>query len=106
MRSLARSHLQDDPHELLVSAGGLVNGSRGVIVDWVDRELVPLDEGGQGSGQRNGAGRGGGGFGGEEWRAQAASLWADQQKDEIFPIVYFATGRQGASASLLAHLRS
>ncbi|GAA6051095.1 hypothetical protein JCM3770_004710 [Rhodotorula araucariae] len=70
--------------------GGLVNGSRGVIVDWVDRDMIPVDM--EDSSSRKG-GRGGA-FGGEEWREKAASEWADKQDVEVFPLVYFATGKQ------------
>ncbi|GAA6052067.1 hypothetical protein NBRC10513_002652 [Rhodotorula toruloides] len=77
---------------------GLVNGSRGVIVDWVDRDAVPLDSDADepvwpGQTQRKKS-AGGGMFGGEEWREKAAELWADKQEVEVFPLVYFATGRQ------------
>ncbi|GAA5936423.1 hypothetical protein JCM10213_000315 [Rhodosporidiobolus nylandii] len=77
--------------------GGLVNGSRGVIVDWVDKDDVPIDAEDderllpnptQKAGVRGGA------FGGEEWRMKAADEWADKQKEAVYPLVYFATGRQ------------
>jgi len=42
----------------------------------------------------------GGAFGGEEWREKAADEWADQQEDEVFPLVYFASGVQRASSPL------
>ncbi|GAA6009141.1 hypothetical protein JCM10207_004280 [Rhodosporidiobolus poonsookiae] len=75
---------------------GLVNGSRGVIVDWVDKNDVPVDadevESARYASQtrtvRSGA------FGGEEWREKAAEEWADKQGEAFYPIVYFATGRQ------------
>jgi hypothetical protein len=83
--------------ELKFLAEGLVNGSRGVIVDWVDRDAMPVDSDSDepvwpGQTQRKSAG--GGMFGGEEWREKAAELWADKQGVEVFPLVYFATGKQ------------
>ncbi|GAA5844694.1 hypothetical protein JCM9279_002884 [Rhodotorula babjevae] len=76
--------------------GGLVNGSRGVIVDWVDRDMVPFEGAKDGASRQGGpSGRSrGGAFGGEEWREKAADEWADQQEDEVFPLVYFASGVQ------------
>lgn len=74
-----------------------MNGSRGVIVDWVDRDLVPLDDklDSTQSGLAQKRKIGGGAFGGEEWRQKAADEWADKQATEVFPLVYFATGAQG-----------
>lgn len=62
--------------------------------------MVPVDDAGEGSsrnGLPGGRSRGGGAFGGEEWREKAASEWADQQEDEVFPLVYFASGVQRTS---------
>ncbi|GAA5988260.1 hypothetical protein JCM10908_002134 [Rhodotorula pacifica] len=75
---------------------GLVNGSRGVIVDWVDRDLVPLDDklDSTQAGPSQKRKVAGGAFGGEEWREKAAEEWADKQAVEVFPLVYFATGAQ------------
>ncbi|POY71024.1 hypothetical protein BMF94_5949 [Rhodotorula taiwanensis] len=75
---------------------GLVNGSRGVIVDWVDRDLVPLDDklDSTQAGTTQKRKVAGGAFGGEEWREKAAEEWADKQDAEVFPLVYFATGAQ------------
>ncbi|GAA5880174.1 hypothetical protein JCM3774_006074 [Rhodotorula dairenensis] len=75
---------------------GLVNGSRGVIVDWVDRDLVPLDDklDSTQAGPSQKRKVGGGAFGGEEWRQKAADEWSDKQAVEVFPLVYFATGAQ------------
>jgi hypothetical protein len=80
--------------------GGLVNGSRGVIVDWVDRNDVPVDadeDERMPSMTQKPAGLQGGRFGGEDWRMQAAEAWADAQKEPVlYPVVYFATGKQRA----------
>lgn len=76
-----------------------MNGSRGVIVDWVDRDLVPVDDP-SGINQPGAAPRRtltGGAFGSDDWRAMAADVWADKQEAEVFPLVYFATGTQGVS---------
>lgn len=72
-----------------------MNGSRGVIVDWVDRDLVPLDDNSTQAGPSQKRKVSGGAFGGEEWREKAADEWADKQAVEVFPLVYFATGAQG-----------
>ena len=74
-----------------------MNGSRGVIVDWVDRDLVPLDDklDSTQAGPSQKRKISGGAFGGEEWREKAADEWADKQAVEVFPLVYFATGAQG-----------
>ncbi|GAA5824525.1 hypothetical protein JCM11251_000458 [Rhodosporidiobolus azoricus] len=77
--------------------GGLVNGSRGVIVDWVDRNDVPLDaeeDERSVSARLQHGGPKGGAFGGEEWRMKAAEEWADKQGEPVYPVVYFATGKQ------------
>ncbi|GAA6034605.1 hypothetical protein JCM8097_005419 [Rhodosporidiobolus ruineniae] len=85
--------------------GGLVNGSRGVIVDWVDQNEIPVadsdDEDGEGDGGERmpgfvsqGGKMRGGMFGGEEWRAKAAEEWAEKQEQVLYPVVYFATGKQ------------
>lgn len=89
------------------STEGLVNGSRGVIVDWVDRDLVPLDDklDSTQAGTTQKRKVAGGAFGGEEWREKAAEEWADKQDAEVFPLVYFATGAQGAWA-FVPHSRS
>lgn len=74
-----------------------MNGSRGVIVDWMDRDLVPLDDklDSTQAGPSQKRKVSGGAFGGEEWREKAADEWADKQAVEVFPLVYFATGAQG-----------
>ncbi|GAA5907901.1 hypothetical protein JCM6882_001521 [Rhodosporidiobolus microsporus] len=77
--------------------GGLVNGSRGVIVDWVDRNDIPLDaeeDERAVAGPTQKGGPRGGAFGGEEWRMKAAEEWADNQGEPVYPVVYFATGKQ------------
>ncbi|KAM0753929.1 hypothetical protein T439DRAFT_167351 [Meredithblackwellia eburnea MCA 4105] len=78
---------------------GLVNGSRGVIVDWVPMDQVdanPTAEGGdqQPPSQKKGPAKPvrGGNFGGEEWREQAANEWEDHQPKSMLPLVFFACG--------------
>ncbi|GAA5908707.1 hypothetical protein JCM5296_002682 [Sporobolomyces johnsonii] len=70
---------------------GLVNGSRGVIVDWVPRHLAPNVDtisanGGKGAQRRW--------IGTEEWRQRAADEFMDAQKDDVYPVVFFACGEQ------------
>ena len=94
------------------STEGLVNGSRGVIVDWIARgdtyapELSESQDGTAkmepgGSYRLNGGrslapkkktGAGGGGFGGEDWREQAADDFMDKQVEQFCPVVLFAVG--------------
>lgn len=94
---LPASHFSTSP--LSSQPGGLVNGSRGVIVDWVDRNDVPLDaedDERNMPGPTQKGGPKGGAFGGEEWRMKAAEEWADKQGEPVYPVVYFATGKQRA----------
>ncbi len=63
---------------------GLVNGSRGVIVDWISAAAAP--------GRPAHTLSGGGSFGGEEWRERAAQEFIENQEDDILPVVFFATG--------------
>lgn len=76
-------------------AVGLVNGSRGVIVDWVRKGEEPLEHESL-AGVRNAAeqsrNRGRGGFGSEEWRETAASDFMDKQLEAYLPVVFFAVG--------------
>ncbi|CEQ42261.1 SPOSA6832_04063 [Sporobolomyces salmonicolor] len=76
---------------------GLVNGSRGVIVDWIPRNLVPdVDTSISANGGKAGkAGK----IGSEEWRQRAADEFMDEQKDDVYPVVFFACGEQGQSFS-------
>ncbi|GAA5927655.1 hypothetical protein JCM1841_006074 [Sporobolomyces salmonicolor] len=71
---------------------GLVNGSRGVIVDWIPRNLVPdVDTSISANGGKAGkAGK----IGSEEWRQRAADEFMDEQKDDVYPVVFFACGEQ------------
>jgi len=78
--------------------GGLVNGSRGVIVGWVSAQDVPDEESisaanGQGK-KPGGAGR----VGTEEWREKAADEFMDKQDKVFYPLVFFACGKEGESA--------
>ncbi|ORY63819.1 hypothetical protein BCR35DRAFT_187160 [Leucosporidium creatinivorum] len=74
---------------------GLVNGSRGVIVDWVRKGEEPLEHESL-AGVRNAAeqsrNRGRGGFGSEEWRETAAADFMDKQLEAYLPVVFFAVG--------------
>jgi len=63
---------------------GLVNGSRGVIVDWISAAAAP--------GRPAHTVGIGGSFGGEEWRERAAVEFIEKQEDELLPVVFFATG--------------
>jgi len=63
---------------------GLVNGSRGVIVDWISAAAGP--------GRPANTIGGGGAFGGEEWRERAAREFMDNQEEDLLPVVFFATG--------------
>ncbi|GAA5952397.1 hypothetical protein JCM21900_003803 [Sporobolomyces salmonicolor] len=68
---------------------GLVNGSRGVIVDWIPRNLVPdVDTSISANGGKAGK------IGSEEWRQRAADEFMDEQKDDVYPVVFFACGEQ------------
>ncbi|GAA6014142.1 hypothetical protein JCM11491_004118 [Sporobolomyces phaffii] len=76
--------------------GGLVNGSRGVIVDWIPADQVP-DEEAFGSPSKLGQPKRSGGadrVGTEEWREKAADEFMDQQEKVFYPLVYFAVGRE------------
>ncbi|GAA5880488.1 hypothetical protein JCM16303_005400 [Sporobolomyces ruberrimus] len=76
--------------------GGLVNGSRGVIVDWISAEEVP-DEAAFGPIVQNGGPKKSGGagrIGTEEWRQKAAEDFMDQQEKVFYPLVFFATGQE------------
>ncbi|GAA5953293.1 hypothetical protein JCM3765_007464 [Sporobolomyces pararoseus] len=71
--------------------GGLVNGSRGVIVDWVDAsEVEPTIAEGTGPKKPGGSGR----VGTEEWREKAADSFIESQEEQCFPQVIFANGRE------------
>lgn len=90
---------QIDSHIISVLAGGLVNGSRGVIVDWISAEEVP-DEAAFGPIVQNGGPKKSGGagrVGTEEWRQKAAEDFMDQQEKVFYPLVFFATGQEGQS---------
>lgn len=70
---------------------GLVNGSRGVIVDW--RPAFECPGKGHIAPPLGGKVRvKGGGMGSEEWRAKAAEDFMLQQKEQVLPMVYFACG--------------
>lgn len=69
---------------------GLVNGSRGIIVDWIPAADAKKEE--EGASLKKGGGGGGAGFGGEEWRDKAAQEWVDRQREEFLPMVFFACG--------------
>ncbi|GAA5935910.1 uncharacterized protein JCM15063_001846 [Sporobolomyces koalae] len=78
--------------------GGLVNGSRGVIVDWVSASDVPDPEDLLASPTKNGkrlknAG-GAGRVGTEEWRIKAADQFMDEQDKVFYPLVVFASGKE------------
>jgi ATP-dependent DNA helicase PIF1 len=74
---------------------GLVNGSRGVIVDWIRASEARQQEAAMpGPARRKGAA--GAGFGGEEWRAKAADEWVEKQGDDMLPVVFWACGATSA----------
>lgn len=74
---------------------GLVNGSRGVIVDWIKKGEEPIEHESL-AGVRNAVeqarNRGRGGFGSEEWRETAASDFMEKQLEAYLPVVFFAVG--------------
>lgn len=70
--------------------GGLVNGSRGVIIDWID--AAEADRAANAIQSDPKSKKKGGQFGGEEWKAQASSEWLEAQSEDKFPIVLFAAG--------------
>lgn len=94
--------LRNTGADLFFRAAGLVNGSRGVIVDFVPSNEVPaadpgsiggsMSGGGKGKGPQSKRGGGGGGFGGEDWREMAANSFMDHQSEEFYPVVFFAVG--------------
>jgi len=81
-------------------SGGLVNGSRGVIVDWIPAAEVPDEEAVQGQTKKSG---GAGRIGTEEWRQKAADEFIEQQEQVFYPLVYFAVGREGESPFAAPH---
>jgi hypothetical protein len=73
-----------------LQSAGLVNGSRGVIVEWIPpAEAGPLESKTGGPSNQK---RAGGGFGSEEWREQAANEFIERQGEEFYPVVFFAVG--------------
>lgn len=76
-----------------------MNGSRGVIVDWIPAAEIP-DEvalGGTSKGKTPG---GSGRVGTEEWRQKAAEAFMDQQQNEMYPLVFFASGKESEPSIL------
>ncbi|GAA5903502.1 DEAD/DEAH box helicase [Sporobolomyces salmoneus] len=75
---------------------GLVNGSRGVIVDWVPVDQVPDEEAlaGGGAAKKSSGGSGSGRVGTEEWREKAAEEFMDHQEKAFYPLVFFAVGKE------------
>ncbi|GAA6062371.1 hypothetical protein JCM10212_004217 [Sporobolomyces blumeae] len=73
---------------------GLVNGSRGVIVDWIPRDIAPTveDEAATNASKRSQGGSKQ--VGSEEWRAKAEDSYMDQQEKEYYPLVFFASGQE------------
>lgn len=68
---------------------GLVNGSRGVVVDWKTVEEAKLEAGLL---QKDGKTRGGSGFGSEEWKSKAADDFLEKQAEKVLPVVFWASG--------------
>lgn len=64
---------------------GLVNGSRGVIINWIkaSEPLPPLPPGATASSC---------GFGTEPWKIEAAKKWEEEQVDGHLPEVYWCSG--------------
>ncbi|KAK4700308.1 ATP-dependent DNA helicase PIF1, partial [Phenoliferia sp. Uapishka_3] len=79
-------------------AAGLVNGSRGVIVDWIRASEARQQEAMVADPRRKSAG--GSGFGSEEWRGQAAEAWVEKQRDDMLPVVFWACGVTSQGQSL------
>ncbi|KAL8292841.1 hypothetical protein RQP46_000535 [Phenoliferia psychrophenolica] len=71
---------------------GLVNGSRGVIVDWIPSSQANQQEGAANAAPPRRKGAPGGGFGSEEWRAKAAEDWVEKQGEDMLPVVFWACG--------------
>lgn len=71
---------------------GLVNGSRGIIVDW--RPTSEADDSLENAKKRKGKGSSGqgGGMGTEDWKEGAADDWKDSQAEGVLPVVCFANG--------------
>lgn len=71
---------------------GLVNGSRGIIVDWksASEPTESIEDPKKGKGK--GSSGQGGGMGTEDWKEAAADDWKEAQPGGVLPVVCFASG--------------
>lgn len=71
---------------------GLVNGSRGIIVDWksVSEPTESIED--PKKGKVKGSSGQGGGMGTEDWKEAAADDWKEAQLGGVLPVVCFASG--------------